>query len=268
MPLPKRNLIPGILILLAMISLAAPPLWWSQGNPPVVTGVAENNKGPANIGQAKNMVAAALQALDTQAPTIATQVRADLAISHPDLLTVPSPKTPEWIEKQKAPLLLGQLKAISAPFYTRVNALNPTWLAAERSTNGTTHPDSIFPWTAATADDANKAIANIGQLKAVFSLRFETLPPPIPIDSDGDGLPDTLEALGVTDAEADNDGDGLPNLWEFLYGLNPQDSSDASVTADLDADGIPNIQDSRPNDNTMGAISITITTPANGTSIN
>jgi hypothetical protein len=226
------------LILLAMISLAAPPLWWSQGNPPVVTGVAENNKGPANIGQAKNMVAAALQALDTQAPTIATQVRADLAISHPDLLTVPSPKTPDWIEKQKAPLLLGQLKAISAPFYTRVNALNPTWLAAERTTNGTNHPDSIFPWTATTADDANKAIANIGQLKAVFSLRLETLPPPTSGDSDGDGMPDAWELQHFTNLDqtssGDPDNDGLTNAQELAIGTDP-----TTIGVDANGNGLP-----------------------------
>jgi hypothetical protein len=232
MPLPKRNLIPGILILLAMISLAAPPLWWSEGNPPVVTGVAENNKGPANIGQAKNMVAAALQALDTQAPTIATQVRADLAISHPDLLTVPSPKTPEWIEKQKAPLLLGQLKAIADPFYTRLHAAAPAWLEAERILNGTNHPNSIFPWTAETTDDANKAIANIGQLKAVFSLRFEGL------DSDGDGLPDAWELQHFTNLDqtssGDPDNDGLTNAQELAIGTDP-----TTIGVDANGNGLP-----------------------------
>ena len=141
------------MILLAMISLAAPPLWWSQGNPPVITGTAENNKGPANIGQAKNMVAQALTALDTAAPTVATQIRADLATSHPGLLTVPSPKPADWADKQKAPLLLGQLKAIAHPFYTQLHAAAPTWLAAERTTNDTNYPNSIFPWTAETTDD-------------------------------------------------------------------------------------------------------------------
>ena len=54
----------------------------------------------------------------------------------------------------------------------------PAWLEAERITNGTNHADSIFPWTPETSDDKNKAIATIGQLKAVFSLRFATLDAP------------------------------------------------------------------------------------------
>lgn len=163
---------------------AAPPAWWANGNPPILNGAAENNQGPANVGQAKWMVSEALRALDTAAPPVAIQVRADLAGTAPNFtdrvidLAVPDPKDAVWIEKQKAPLLIGQLKAISAPFYTRLATVNNTWLAAELTTNGTAHPNSIFPWTTETIDDANKAIATIGQLKAVFSLRFETLAPP------------------------------------------------------------------------------------------
>ena len=235
------------MILLAMISLAAPPLWWSQGNPPVITGTAENNKGPANIGQAKNMVAQALTALDTAAPTVATQIRADLATSHPGLLTVPSPKPADWADKQKAPLLLGQLKAIAHPFYTQLHAAAPTWLAAERTTNDTNYPNSIFPWTATTDDDANKAIATIGQLKAVFSLRFETLPPEF-IDDDYDGMDDNWEiANGLDpqdfyDAYDDPDGDGIENQYEYVLGFDPQNANTegtADASIDRDGDGMP-----------------------------
>jgi hypothetical protein len=215
-----------LLALLALLSPAAatPPTWWTTGIPPIITGTAENNHGPANIGQAKWMLSEALRALDTAAPTIATQIRADLAGTAPsyadrilDLSVPEDPKPADWADKQKAPLLIGQLKAISAPFYSRLAAAQPTWLAAERATNGTNQPDSIFPWTATTDDDANKAIATIGQLKAVFSLRFETLTPP----------------------SLDTDGDGIPNSWEILYGLNPNNAADAS--GDLVGDGVTNL---------------------------
>jgi hypothetical protein len=217
MPLPQKKLIPSLLLLLALFALAAPPLWWSGGSDPVINSNPAENKAPANIGQAKHIVSKALSALQTAAPSIAAEVRADLLSSHPDLLIVPNPKTPEWIEKQKAPLLIGQLKAIADPFYRRLNTANPTWLSTERSTNGTNHPNSIFPWTATPDDDANRAIANIGQLKAVFSLRFETLPPPNP----------------------DMDGDGMPNAWEIQYGLNPNNPSDAN--GDIVGDGVSNL---------------------------
>jgi len=65
------------------------------------------------------------------------------------------------------------------------------------------------------------------------------------------------------------DGQGLPLEWKILNGMSPFDGTGINgPNGDLDGDGIANNQDSRPNDDTMGAISITITTPANGTSIN
>lgn len=221
-----------LLCLFALLALlipaaAAPPAWWTNGSSPVIIPAPANNKGPANIGQAKWMVSEALRALDAAAPAIATQIRADLAGTPPDHanriidLSIPEPKETAWIERQKAPLLIGQLKALSAPFYTRLDFSHSTWLATERTENGTDHPDSIFPWTATTADDANKAIATIGQLKAVFSLRFETLPSSN-IDTDGDGLTDAQElALGTNPNNSDTDGDGISDFDESQLGTNP-----------------------------------------------
>ena len=63
----------------ALLSFAAPPVWWTGGNPPVIdAGAAANNKGPANIGQAKWMAKSALEALRAVDPATATAVEADL----------------------------------------------------------------------------------------------------------------------------------------------------------------------------------------------
>ncbi len=52
------------------------------------------------------------------------------------------------------------------------------------------------------------------------------------VDSDNDGLPDWLEALGVTTPGGDPDNDDLDNLTEYnLHGTNPQ-------VADTDGDGL------------------------------
>lgn len=172
------------------------------------------------------MVSEALRALDACAPDIAIQIRADLAgglPNHSDRvvdLSIPDPKNSDWIERQKSPVVAGQLKAISAPFYTRLNTVAASWLATERGFNGTSLPGSIFPWTAETTDDQDKAIITIGQLKAVFSLRFETL------DIDLDGLPDGWEYHyfdNLTSAHPNTKitPDGLTNKEKSEMGLSP-----------------------------------------------
>ncbi len=56
-----------------------------------------------------------------------------------------------------------------------------------------------------------------------------------PGDSDGDGLPDSMEtAAGLdladwTDATGDLDGDGIPNLWEHALGTDMTDENDRPV---------------------------------------
>jgi hypothetical protein len=223
-------------------SVADEPTWWT---PAVIdTSAAENNKGPANIGQAKHMVDEALKALAVKDPALSASIRQKLTDPQPNPaggnfpkildFTVPNPKTPEWIAQQKAPLLTGQLKAIAAPFYDALHAVDPTWLATQRTLNGTAaDATSIYPWTTATSDDAHKAIATIGQLKAVFSLRFETAT--LIVDFDGDGLDDNWEIQYFGDlsqnGSGDSDGDGLTNLDEFTAGTNP------SLT-EVDGDGM------------------------------
>ena len=207
----------------------------ATGNDPVIDpNATENNKAPANIGQAKYITRSALDALLPILPDVTANIETDLA---PIIdLTIPAPKPAGWEEKQKAPLLVGQLKAIADPFYTHLKTAAPAWLEAERTANGTNHTGSIFPWTIVTTDDNDKGIANIGQLKSVFSLRFNT-------DSDTNSLPDLwehvyFESTGV-DPNADDDGDGLGNFQELMKGTNPN-------KADTDDDGTPDAEDLAP----------------------
>jgi hypothetical protein len=229
-PLPQKKLIPGLLLALVIAALAAPPLWWSTGDPPVIDPAAtENNHAPANIGQAKHMAKSALDALRPILPAVADQIEEDLVGPGKPIPSWAAPANQAEIDKNHAPLLIGQLKAIADPFYTHLHTAAPAWLEAERTANGTNRPGSIFPWTSATTDDNNKGVANIGQLKAVFSLRFEK-------DSDIDGMPDAWEeASGLdpddyTDANDDLDDDGLTNLEEHGNGTDP-------ANPDTDNDG-------------------------------
>lgn len=233
------RLVPVTGLALLLPAQGDPPAWWFAGHPPVIDpAAAPNNHGPVNIGQAKWMAAQALKALQIAAPEVATRVRADLAGTPPYYqdrivdLSVASPTPAGWLEQQQAPIRLGQLKALAQPFYNRLNTTAPAWVKAQIDLNhgghatlgqnywqAATHgfvPGGFYPWNPLANDPSNHAIATIGQLKAVFSLRFET--------------------YGATQDPNDSDGDGIPDEIESLYGLNPVDASDAAL--DADGDGV------------------------------
>jgi len=234
-------------LVLPSVALAAnPPQWWTTVSPSLVSRGDNQPLGVANLGQAKYMAKCALDTLRFIDPVRADAIAADLVgVGKPiPAWTLDAPGTPQAIALS-SPLLVGQLKAIAAPFYSRLDTSEHAWLAAERATNGTQDaaaPSNIFPWTSATADDANKAVATVGQLKAVFSLRFETLAA-AQVDSDGDGMLDWKERryFGALDhvAAEDFDGDGLTNAQELALGTNLRD-------IDTDGDGVPDGFDGNP----------------------
>ena len=208
------------IVVAAVWASAAPPDWWSNGNPPVIDpNAAVENRGVANIGQAKNMAKEALAALRAVQPDTANAIEQELVGTGKPLISWDAPTTEEQRLQQHQPLLIGQLKAISAPFYSKLHEVAPEWLEQQLAENQTkdANSENYFPWTLATADDSNKSPATIGQLKAVFSLPFEDL------------------------AVFDTDGDGLPDEWEIRYGLDPQNSADAGDN--LDDDDLSNLQE-------------------------
>ena len=58
-------------------------------------------------------------------------------------------------------------------------------------------------------------------------------------DSDGDGVPDVVEALAGLDIDAatDTDGDGVPDAREIALGFDPLDANSPAVNGALDDDG-------------------------------
>lgn len=227
-------------LLFCSISLhAADPDWWRQGPAPAISpSAAPEPKAAANIGQAKWMAKCALTKIREFAPLVANNIEANLVGPGKAIPTWDVPTTPEGKEALKAPLLIGQLKAISAPFYTGLNASAPAWLLSEMQYYNTRVTGTYFPWTPATTDDSNGSMASINQLKAVFSFRFsESL--------DGDKTPDFMEMLytGTTSntipAGMDTDGDGLPDAWEMAWFGN----LDQTASGDPDDDGLTNLQE-------------------------
>ena len=80
---------------------------------------------------------------------------------------------------------------------------------------------TAYPWAGSTPPADDFAVANIGQLKSVFSFELPTS------DVDGNGLPDAWEqqyfGRSGVDPAADTDGDGLTNLQEYQNGSDPTD---------------------------------------------
>jgi hypothetical protein len=235
-------LISGTLLAFLSASPAADPAWWTTRG--VKNASPASNLSPATIGQAKHMAAMALAELQTQlSPQEYSALQSNVAV----VVNLAAPQSQAEFDNQRSVLLTGQLKALAKPFYDKLRTLNAVWLDNEmvfaniRVVEPGSNPISYspYPWSVATSDDQNKAVATLGQLKAVFSLRFDTFR-----DADHDGLPDAWELqyfpnLDQT-AGGDPDGDGLNNAQECELGFNPL-VSDATV--DADADGLSNLQE-------------------------
>ncbi len=265
---PIFSLLSMMLVFSGIVVLVAQPVWWGTshssdpdkpGNldlPSVTNGNEANNNGPANIGQAKHMARSALLEMRKMGfSDLADSIEGDLVGEGANKpikswnLAVGS----EQQEMQKTPLLIGQLKAIARPFYDHLNEASSEWVLEQLQANHADaailntdywqivdnpyHPDGYLPWNPSASSDSNKSIANIGQLKAVFSLRFETLKSS-GLDSDGDGLADSWEFLHFTNLEqtanGDPDGDGISNWQEFSLNTDPKE-----VGSDTNSNGIP-----------------------------
>jgi hypothetical protein len=225
---------------------AAGPAWWTEGGAEkrvLVPAAEEDNYSMANIGQAKWMALRALEELEREVPESAARIRIQL-FGSPSAPGVMSPNPPEGAEektKQKAPLLLGQLKSLAKPFYDEFHAESPTWSLAVRAANGTVNPGSTkYPWNETSPAGVNYSPANIGQLKAVFAFDFT-------LDSNSDGYSDLREEAA---GDLDDDGDGVSNADEILNGTDPR-------LMDTDGDGIPDGEDLAPLVPASSAVTIT-----------
>jgi hypothetical protein len=194
---------------------AEPPWWTMEPNAVLTPGATPDPYSHVNIGQAKWMAKRALDSLRLAAPSVADAVEADLVGTGKPIPSWASP-TPATVaaEAQYAPLLIGQLKAISAPFYDHLHEFAPDWLEDQMDDAETLLPGTYYPWSLGTTDDDNHAVANQGQLKAVFSLNF---------GGDGEVYPYPLES------------DGIPDLWEegVLHadgGVNWTDKNDIYIS--------------------------------------
>lgn len=81
-------------------------------------------------------------------------------------------------------------------------------------------------------------------------------------DFDEDGLGNLWEVQnGLSPFRADSDGDGMPDGWEVANGL---DALVGDALLDWDGDLVPNREDARPNDLSIGRLSVSIAAPVHG----
>jgi RHS repeat-associated protein len=165
------------------------PSWWASRNV-ISPDKSPSNPSLVNVGQLKWMTRQLHEELSTLLPPEANLFA----------LNTVSPTAPQafeqlmpydqnytnWITGNQSAASLGQVKNCAYKFYDALNAISTSWVSDQLTRSGHPSDGRKYPWTLTEADDLNKAAANIGQLKSVFSLRLrESL--------DGDLLPDIFE---------------------------------------------------------------------------
>ena len=216
------------------------PQWWLDQNvvssqPPAAPSAAydkwmADNYAFANLGQAKHLAEQATNAMNAaQAGSAGSAIASTIA----GFSTLP--------KDNYVPFTIGQLKALSAPFYDVMHAANFTVTLGD----GTIIPNGSYPWTTDVTPD-NLAVANLGQLKHVFSfdlsdwgIAWEDVPqawkqalinsPDAEFyDPEGDvtvaNMLGTRPWGGGSDYKYwDFDGDGISNLTEYINGTDAAD---------------------------------------------
>ncbi len=214
-----RGMVPAALAGLVMCTGQADPHWWTtQGV--INTNTAAADYAVLNIGQLKHLASTACDEMEAMLPggagTVVTSFVHGLANTN-----------------NYAVVNLGQLKNVAKPFYDRIHSLTNSYPYLTNSLPaGLPGP---YPWTDTTADDADYAVANIGQAKFVFSFDF------------------------------DSDGDRTADWWEVMHGLDPSDPGESSPDSDGDAhsDFREEQENTDPQNSDITPPTVTITSPEN-----
>lgn len=184
---------------LPLMLLATAPAWWSQRGV-ITTNASADDYALVNQGQLKNIAVAGVAEFDAHLPGGAGDTLHSLVTGW---------SQPNAQRKDFAPVNLGQVKNVAKGFYDRLISVR--------------YVDD-YPWaTSANAPD-DFAIANIGQVKELFSI--DLLATDLAHDSDQNGLPDWWEKyyfghIGLDPNAPAPRGDGLTILQAFRQGLDP-----------------------------------------------
>lgn len=212
-----RHLAHGMVLLLALgaaTARAQAPSWWSARG--VLTNSAAADYAPLTLGQLKWMATNAYVELNTSlsglggaGTNVQSLVFGFAATNNAQVANV------------------GQLKQVAVAYYDRL-------IAVGYATN--------YPWSGSTTDDVDRAVANLGQLKNLFSFDIGT-------DADGDGLANWRETgtgsyigpsnTGSSSTNSDSDGDGLSDGVEVSGRTDPNLSDRIAPTIQITASVAP-----------------------------
>src|SRR5438270_460006 len=133
--------------LIPLLLYGSAPSWWSQRGV-LVQNASADDYAAANQGQLKNVAKAAVAEMDAKLEGGAGAELHSLISSW----STPSPQTNDF-----APVNLGQLKKVAKPFYDRMISAGLV---------------DTYPWLSSFNPADDFAIANIGQVKNVFSFEI------------------------------------------------------------------------------------------------
>ena len=154
-------------------SFAQAPAWWTARG--VTNGQPADDYAVANIGQLKHIATKAAEEIQAR---YSASGGAGSAINN----LIVQWQNPSASVDDYAAVNQGQLKYVAAIFYDRLNALGYTGAPLRAG--------ETYPWSVDTGDDDNFALANLGQLKFVFSFN------PSVVDSTRPSTPSGLYVVG------------------------------------------------------------------------
>lgn len=238
-----RTLLSISIGLVSLISARAQyvPSWWLDGGNLVLSPSAQaQNLAVANAGQLKWMALRAKVHFDATLPGGAGLALESLVAGFKPQVgtTYTAAELAQFRRDNFAPLNLGQLKAVALPFYDRLWNLTPRY-DTNLSLKANGYPQSWasqYPWISNIPASANYKPVSIGQLKLVFSFDI--------VDSNQNGTLDYLEGFyPAASATRDTDGDGVPDVLDAY----PNDPSVAvSVIYDPNDHTSPTVTISQP----------------------
>jgi YD repeat-containing protein len=177
--------------LLAQSVPANYPAWWYDGTIPGTsivstagTHAVADNYGPVNVGQLKWVATRAKNYLDVKLASVGGS-QIDLTQFFPAMPATNDPGYAAALAKNYTPANVGQLKALTKLFYSRLNTVGYDTNAYLKTCGFPPTWASRMPWSTAYVSGDNYKAANLGQLKVAFGFNLDgqnTFDTGVPVD--------------------------------------------------------------------------------------